>query len=83
MCCLVFFVSVTETRVILCGGLNMFGPWEVSVLGGVASLEWMWPCWRKFITVGVGFEALLNVEEIVLLAACRKESSPGCLLINM
>jgi hypothetical protein len=26
--------------------------------------EWVWPCWRKCVTVGVGFEALL-------LAACK------------
>ena len=27
-----------------CGGLNMFGPWEVALLGGVALLEEMWYC---------------------------------------
>jgi hypothetical protein len=31
----------------------MLGP----VLG--VALEWVWPCWRKCITVGMGFETLL------------------------
>ena len=30
-----------------------------ALLGGVASLEWVWPCWRKYVTVGVGFETFL------------------------
>jgi hypothetical protein len=32
-----------------CGGLNMLGPWE-------ACPCWNRPCWRKCITVGMGFE---------------------------
>jgi hypothetical protein len=43
-----------------CGGLNMLGPYRLALLGGVtfALLEWVWPCWRKCVTVGVGFEIL-------------------------
>jgi hypothetical protein len=26
------------------------------VKGGMTLLEEVWPCWRKYITVGVGFE---------------------------
>ena len=43
-------------RVNLCGDVNMFGPWEVALLGSVALLEEVRPCWRKCVTVGVGFE---------------------------
>ena len=32
------------------------GPQGVALLGGVALLEWVWPCWRKCVTVGAGFE---------------------------
>lgn len=28
----------------------------VTLLGGVALLEWAWLCWWKFVTVGVDFE---------------------------
>jgi hypothetical protein len=35
------------------GGLNMLGSREVALLGGVALVEWVWPCWRKYITVCV------------------------------
>ena len=31
--------------------------WLVGV--GVALLKWAWPCWRKYVTVGMGFETLL------------------------
>ena len=27
------------------------GPWEVALLGGVALLEKVWPCWRKCVSV--------------------------------
>jgi hypothetical protein len=49
----------------LCGGLTMLGPGNDTIrrcglVGvGVASLEWMWPCWRKYVTMGVSFETLL------------------------
>ena len=26
-------------------------PWGVALLGGVALLEEVWPCWRRYITV--------------------------------
>ena len=42
-----------------CDGLNMLGPQGVVVLGGVALLEEVWLCWKKCVTVGVGFETLL------------------------
>jgi hypothetical protein len=32
-----------------CSGLNVLGPWEVLLIGGVV-------CWRKYVTVVVGFE---------------------------
>lgn len=64
-----------------CGGLRMLGPhrlmcltaWPTMVLlEGVASLEYLWPCWRKCITVGSCFEviydlAIINVAHSVLL----------------
>jgi hypothetical protein len=34
-----------------CSGLNMFGPWELALLGGVALLGWVCSCWRKCVTV--------------------------------
>ena len=37
----------------------MLGPQGVVVLGGVALLEEVWLCWKKCVTVGVGFETLL------------------------
>jgi hypothetical protein len=42
-----------------CGGLNMLGPQRVALLGGMALLEGLWPCWRKCFTVGVDFETFL------------------------
>ena len=49
--------------------VGMLGPWGVALLGGVALSEWVWPCWRKCVTVGAGFEvsyaqALPSVEDI-------------------
>ena len=35
-----------------CGGLNMLGP------GSVTSVE-VWPCWRKYVTVGLSFKTLV------------------------
>jgi hypothetical protein len=29
-------------RISVCDGLNMLGPWEVALLGGVALLEEVW-----------------------------------------
>lgn len=39
-----------------CGGLNKPGPGSSSIRG-VALLEEVRPCWRKFATVGLGFES--------------------------
>jgi hypothetical protein len=36
----------------------MLGP-RSGVLGSVALLEEVWPCWRKCVTVGLGFDTLL------------------------
>lgn len=49
---------------------------EVVLLGGVVSLESGWFCWRKCISVAVGFEmsfvqALLSVILTSLPVACR------------
>ena len=52
--------------------LNALGPGSATI-GGVALLEWVWPCWRKHVIVGMGFETLL-------LAACEPVFS--CLLLE-
>jgi hypothetical protein len=41
----------------ICGGLNVLGR-GLALLGGVTLLEWVWLCWGKCVTVGVGFESL-------------------------
>ena len=51
----------------------MLGPSRVTLLGGVAFLEEMQPCWRKCVTVGVGLwgfiyvKAMLGVNSLLLL----------------
>ena len=54
---------------IYCDGLNMRGPQEVAFVGEV------WPCWRKCVTVGVGFEVLCSTlpsaAETTLLVAWK------------
>jgi hypothetical protein len=40
------------------GGLNILAQ-TVALLEYVAFLEWVLPCWRKCVTVWVGFETLL------------------------
>jgi hypothetical protein len=32
---------------------------EVELLEGVALLEWVWPCWSRCVTVGVGYKSLI------------------------
>ena len=57
-------------KITTCDGLNMFGPWEVALLGGVALLDEVCHC-------GVGLELLVlkpSVEDSFLLAVCRGES---------
>ena len=55
--------------------------------GSVALLEEVWPCWRKYVAVGVGFEFLCSRStqcgETLLVAACRRESSSTWLWIKM
>lgn len=34
-----YFLRMFDLVLYTCGGLNMFGPWEVALLGGVALLE--------------------------------------------
>ena len=62
--------------------------WRVAVLGGVALLEWVWPCWSGCVTVGVGFKTLLLAawksifyqpsDEDVELLAPPTPRLPGC-----
>ena len=46
-------LSITEN---VCGGLNMVGPHEVALSGGVTFLEWVWPYWSNCVTMQSGFE---------------------------
>ena len=59
-----------------CGGLNIFGPWNVALLGGVALLE------RKCLIIGESFEFLCLSSSLprvkaslASLAACRRQCS--------
>ena len=52
----------------------MLGPWEVALLGGMSLLEYVWPCGKKFVTVGLGFEVLCSSS-----AQYRREPAPVCL----
>ena len=36
------------------GGLNMLGPREMALLGGVALLEEVWPYWKRCGLIGGG-----------------------------
>ena len=47
-------VSVGLTPIHSC--VWVLGLQGVALLGGVALLEWVWPCWKKCVTVWVGFE---------------------------
>jgi hypothetical protein len=50
-------------------------------------LEEVWPCWRKCVTVGVGFKTLLLAPPSLLLATfesrCRTLSYPRAMLAGM
>ena len=51
-------ISIQETHKGACGHLIVSGPissQRVALLD-VSSLEQVWPCWRKWATVGAGFE---------------------------
>ena len=48
-----------ERDYLVYGSLNVIAPHKligVALVGGVTLLEWVWPCWRKRVTVGVGFK---------------------------
>ena len=51
---------------------------------GVALLVWVWPCWRKCFTVGVGLKTLIlaawsqSSDEDVELSAPPVPCLPGC-----
>jgi hypothetical protein len=47
------FVSFPNVMVCICSAQG------VALLGGVALLEWMWPCWSRCVTVGVSFKTLI------------------------
>ena len=40
----------------------------VALLGGVALMEWIWACWRKCVTVGVGFEVFYAQDGLQCLS---------------
>ena len=52
----------------------MLGLWEVALLGSLALLDQVWPCWRKCVTVQAGFE---DSYAQVLLSA-EERPPPGC-----
>ena len=57
----------------------MLGSQGMALLGGVALLEWVWPCWRKCVTVEVGFEvsyaqAMPSVTHSLLLLPADQDT---------
>ena len=46
-----------------CATIRRFGLVGV----GVALLEWVWPCWRKCVTVEVGFEVSYMFKSVLPL----------------
>ena len=66
------------------GGLHMCGSGNGTIrrcglVGvGVALLEWVWPCWRKCVTVGAGFEV-----SYVQAMPSVEQPPPCCLQIKM
>ena len=60
----------------------------VALLEGVAQLEQVWPCWSRYVTVGMGFETLILAawksvfqkpsDEDVELSATPAPCLPGC-----
>ena len=71
-----------------CGGLNRYGPCRLMCLGawptgsgtikrcGLVLLEQVWPCWRKFLILEVGFEV------VYAQAMLSHTVSPCCLWIK-
>ena len=42
----------------ICGGLHMFYP-GIGTVRKCGLVEWLWSCWSRCITVGVGFTTLI------------------------
>jgi hypothetical protein len=63
------------------GDLNILGPWEVALLRGVASLEEVCHCVGRLRASSA--QAPPSVGETILLDACKRLSSSGCLQIKM
>jgi len=57
-------VKEQESTLEYCDGWYILGPGSGTIrrcgpVGvGVALLEWVWPCWSRCVTVGVGFKTL-------------------------
>ena len=72
-----------------CGDLNMLDPGS-GTIRGVTLLEYVWPYWRKYVTVGVGLETLLlaawktvsswlsSDQDVELSAPSPTPCLPGC-----
>jgi hypothetical protein len=67
-----FLGTLGYESTVYCSGLNMIGPWEAALLGGVALLEEVIPCWGGLW--GPSAQAPLREGETLLLAPCRKQS---------
>ena len=68
---------MTQESVYHCGNLNGTGPHKPigsGIFEGVALLEWVWTCWRKYITVGAGFE----VSYAQATAQCLNQLPVAC-----
>lgn len=44
----------------------------VTLLGGVALLEWVWPCWRNCVNVGMQFE-VSYAQDMSQSACCLQD----------
>ena len=49
----------------------------MALLGGVALLEWVWPSWKKGVTVEVGCEVSY------VQAVPNRSKSPFSIIVNM
>jgi hypothetical protein len=54
---------------------------EVILLGGMAIFEEVYPCWRKCVTIVVGWA--LQASSLLRLHPGQKTVSPGCRRIKM
>jgi hypothetical protein len=50
---------------------QMLDQWEVALLGDMALLEEVWPCWRKCVIGGLDFE----VSKLTLYPVWKRPSS--------